>query len=123
MNQTIARIAAASTHTREDVEAAFAAAPKILTQLVDLGLPYANFQLYHDGSGILWLGLEGEIDATQIEAVKCLLPGEVWQVACPICTATRRDYQNASSHACEIGFSFSHALVEAAERSAHSSVA
>ncbi len=60
-------------HTPEQVQKAFALAPKILQLMKDAGVKLPKFELFEDASGSLILGREGEITNEQYELASNLV--------------------------------------------------
>ena len=56
-----------SHHNEEQVDKAFAYAPKLLRKLTDAGLYLPCFRLYEDASGILILGRSEDVKDAHVE--------------------------------------------------------
>ena len=103
-------------HTPEQVDLAFAYAPKILRELKEAGVPVPCFELYEDASGRLRLGNEGqEITRKQLSLAQDLLQSvRSYQMFCSQCF--KKDDVDHSKHTHPIGVTFCCGLVMAAEK-------
>lgn len=101
----------AHSHEEDQVDAAFAVAPKILRDLIKAGLESPNFTLYADGSGSLNLGLESSVSREQVEKAVELIHSNRFR-HCYKCLLGKQD---PNSHTHEIIIDFCGGLFEEAK--------